>query len=118
MGGFDASNYVTKREWAVAQDGTHVPISVVYRKDLVKLDGSDPLLLYGYGSYEVMHLLACYFSVICFVSLAKMGRSGGFATGQNLKRVRVETRHIFSMGLRAAQVDPKLFFSLLYKSNL
>lgn len=53
LGGFDASNYVTKREWAIAQDGTHVPISIVYRKDLVKLDGSDPLLLYGYGSYEI-----------------------------------------------------------------
>ncbi|KAI3821860.1 hypothetical protein L1987_09434 [Smallanthus sonchifolius] len=53
LGGFDSSNYVTKREWAIAQDGTHVPISIVYRKDLVKLDGSDPLLLYGYGSYEI-----------------------------------------------------------------
>lgn len=58
LGGFDISNYVTKREWAVAQDGTHVPISIVYRKDLVKLDGSDPMLLYGYGSYEVMDLHA------------------------------------------------------------
>ncbi|CAI9289254.1 unnamed protein product [Lactuca saligna] len=53
LGGFDISNYVTKREWAVARDGTHVPISIVYRKDLVKLDGSDPMLLYGYGSYEI-----------------------------------------------------------------
>ncbi|KAL4592988.1 hypothetical protein LXL04_005997 [Taraxacum kok-saghyz] len=53
LGGFDSSNYVTKREWAVAEDGTHVPISIVYRKDVVKLDGSDPMLLYGYGSYEI-----------------------------------------------------------------
>nr|XP_043610054.1 protease 2-like [Erigeron canadensis] len=53
LGGFDASKYVTKREWVIAQDGTHVPISIAYRKDLVKLDGSDPLLLYGYGSYEI-----------------------------------------------------------------
>lgn len=53
LGGFDASNYVTERKWASASDGTQVPISIVYREDLVKLDGSDPLLLYGYGSYEV-----------------------------------------------------------------
>ncbi|XP_058090244.1 uncharacterized protein LOC131236807 isoform X1 [Magnolia sinica] len=53
LGGFDASRYATERQWAVASDGTQVPISIVYRKDLVKLDGSDPLLLYGYGSYEV-----------------------------------------------------------------
>nr|XP_043610066.1 protease 2-like [Erigeron canadensis] len=53
LGGYDAAKYVTKREWAIAQDGTHVPISIAYQKDLVKLDGSDPLLLYGYGSYEI-----------------------------------------------------------------
>ncbi|KAM0945285.1 putative oligopeptidase B transcription factor WD40-like family [Dioscorea sansibarensis] len=53
LGGFDSSNYVTDRKWAVASDGTQVPISILYQKDLVKLDGSDPLMLYGYGSYEV-----------------------------------------------------------------
>ncbi|KAL6332523.1 hypothetical protein AAG906_008562 [Vitis piasezkii] len=53
LGNFDASKYITERKWANAQDGTQIPISIVYRKDLVKLDGSDPLLLYGYGSYEI-----------------------------------------------------------------
>ncbi|PQP98381.1 Peptidase S9A/B/C oligopeptidase N-terminal beta-propeller [Prunus yedoensis var. nudiflora] len=53
LGGFEASNYVTERKWASAPDRTQIPISIVYRKDLIKLDGSDPLLLYGYGSYEV-----------------------------------------------------------------
>ncbi|XP_062229939.1 uncharacterized protein LOC133927464 isoform X3 [Phragmites australis] len=53
LGGFDASNYVTERKWAVAADGTQIPMSILYRKDLVKLDGSDPMLLYGYGSYEI-----------------------------------------------------------------
>ncbi|KAL7090718.1 hypothetical protein ACP275_12G058800 [Erythranthe tilingii] len=53
LGGFDSGNYLTERQWATSADGTKVPISIVYRKDLVKLDGSDPLLLYGYGSYEV-----------------------------------------------------------------
>ncbi|KAF3787714.1 Protease 2 [Nymphaea thermarum] len=53
LGGFNTSNYVTERKWSVASDGTRVPISIVYRKDLVKLNGTDPLLLYGYGSYEI-----------------------------------------------------------------
>ncbi|GER39216.1 prolyl oligopeptidase family protein [Striga asiatica] len=53
FGGFDSANYITQRVWATATDGTQTPISVVYRKDLVKLDGSDPLILYGYGSYEI-----------------------------------------------------------------
>src|SRR5688572_19756691 len=49
-GGFDRANYKAERVFATAQDGTKIPMSVVYRKG-VKLDGSAPLLLYGYGSY-------------------------------------------------------------------
>ncbi|CAL5354304.1 unnamed protein product [Camellia sinensis] len=52
LGGFDALNYVTERQWATAPDGTQIPISIVYQRNIVKLDGSDLLLLYGYGSYE------------------------------------------------------------------
>ena len=49
-GGFDRTNYKAERVFATASDGTKVPMSIVYRKG-VKLDGSAPLLLYGYGSY-------------------------------------------------------------------
>ncbi|KAJ6871981.1 hypothetical protein NC651_031159 [Populus alba x Populus x berolinensis] len=47
-------NMPTEMKWATASDGARVPISIVYRKNLVKLDGSDPLLLNGYGSHEVI----------------------------------------------------------------
>ncbi|KAK9830261.1 hypothetical protein WJX72_010654 [[Myrmecia] bisecta] len=53
LGGFDKANYITQRLWATAPDGVKVPISLVYRPDLVKLDGSAPMLLNGYGSYEI-----------------------------------------------------------------
>ena len=53
LGGFDSKNYVAEREWAKADDGTEIPISIVYRKGLVKLDGSDPMLLDAYGSYGI-----------------------------------------------------------------
>ncbi len=49
-GGFDRTHYASDRLMATAGDGTRIPISIVYRKD-VKKDGSAPLLLYGYGSY-------------------------------------------------------------------
>ncbi|HEY2579138.1 MAG TPA: S9 family peptidase [Streptosporangiaceae bacterium] len=45
-------DYTEHREWAVASDGTRVPISVVCPKG-TPLDGSAPCLLYGYGSYEM-----------------------------------------------------------------
>ena len=49
-GGFDRANYKSERVFATASDGTKIPMSIVYKKG-VKLDGSAPLLLYGYGSY-------------------------------------------------------------------
>ncbi|MFW0794052.1 S9 family peptidase [Gordonia sp. CPCC 205515] len=51
LGGYDPDDYVQTREWAVAGDGTRIPLSIVRRKGV---DDSRPaaLLLYGYGSYE------------------------------------------------------------------
>ena len=51
-GGFDRKNYKSERVFATAADGTRIPMSIVYRNG-VKLDGSAPLLLYGYGSYGI-----------------------------------------------------------------
>lgn len=51
LGGYDANDYEQHRDWAVAHDGTRVPISIIKRRDL-PADGPKPMLLYGYGSYE------------------------------------------------------------------
>ena len=48
---FSPADYEQYREWAVADDGTQVPISIVCRKGTPR-DGSAPGLIYGYGSYE------------------------------------------------------------------
>ena len=49
-GGFDRDNYVCERVFATASDGTKIPISLFFRKDL-KNKAQAPLYLYGYGSY-------------------------------------------------------------------
>lgn len=50
LGGFDPEDYESWREWATADDGTRIPMSLVRRKG-VPVPG--PALLYGYGSYEI-----------------------------------------------------------------
>jgi oligopeptidase B len=50
-GGFDAAQYRSERLWFKAGDGTEVPVSLVYRVDKFKKDGTSPLYVYGYGSY-------------------------------------------------------------------
>ncbi|MCU1482759.1 MAG: oligopeptidase [Subtercola sp.] len=74
LGGYDSSLYGQRREWAVAPDGTRVPISLVYRlgahgdgtpesataavssaehpSPAPRQPAPQPLVLYGYGSYE------------------------------------------------------------------
>ncbi|MDG3011558.1 S9 family peptidase [Rhodococcus sp. D2-41] len=56
LGGYDPAGYEQLREWAVAEDGTRVPISIVRRKQsgdaVAAAPTPAPLLLYGYGSYE------------------------------------------------------------------
>ena len=48
--GYDSSLYQSERIFAEASDGARMPISLVYRKGMVK-DGGNPLFLYAYGSY-------------------------------------------------------------------
>lgn len=49
---FDFEQYETKQLWTRSKDGTRVPLFVIHNKN-VKLDGSNPTVLYGYGGFEI-----------------------------------------------------------------
>jgi oligopeptidase B len=51
LGGFDPATYETKREWAIADDGVRIPMSLVWRRD--RPEGPGPALIGAYGAYEV-----------------------------------------------------------------
>ena len=73
LGDFDPERYEQHREWATAEDGTRVPISIVCPKGAPR-DGTMPLLLYGYGSYEAS--TDPYFTIS---RLSLLDRGVGFA---------------------------------------
>lgn len=52
LGGFDPQQYQAERVYAKAADGTRIPVSLVYKKELQR-DGQRPLLLQGYGAYGI-----------------------------------------------------------------
>jgi prolyl oligopeptidase len=51
--GYDAAAFETKQVFYPAKDGTRIPMFLMYRKGL-KLDGTNPTLLYGYGGFNVV----------------------------------------------------------------
>ncbi len=73
LGDFDPGAYEQHREWATAEDGTRVPISIVVPKGVPR-DGTTPLLLYGYGAYETS--IDPYFTIS---RLSLLDRGMGFA---------------------------------------
>jgi oligopeptidase B len=73
LGGFDPGAYEQHREWATADDGTRVPISIVVPSGAPR-DGSVPFLLYGYGAYETS--IDPYFTIS---RLSLLDRGMGFA---------------------------------------
>jgi len=51
LGEFNKDEYETKRLWAEASDGVKIPVTLVYKKSLLKKDGTNPLWITGYASY-------------------------------------------------------------------
>jgi oligopeptidase B len=51
--GHDPAAYECRRLFAAAPDGKHVPVTVLMKRGQA-LDGSAPMLLYGYGSYGII----------------------------------------------------------------
>jgi len=49
--GYDAGLYATERLWAPSRDGQRIPVTVAWRRDRARKDGSAPLLVIGYGAY-------------------------------------------------------------------
>jgi oligopeptidase B len=116
---FSSADYEQYREWAVADDGTRVPLSIVCRKGTPR-DGSAPCLIYGYGSYEIsidpgfsitrLSLLdrGFVFAIAHVRGGGEMGRSW-YDNGKMLKKKNTFTdfvasaRHLVSAGWTAPE---------------
>lgn len=75
---FDIENYETKQVFYTSKDGTKIPMFIVHKKGL-KLDGTNPTLLYGYGGFNIS--LTPYFSISNLVLL----ENGGVYAMPNLR---------------------------------
>lgn len=53
LGDFDPENYQSERIFITARDGKNIPVSIVYHKKLFTGKATNPMLVYGYGSYGI-----------------------------------------------------------------
>src|SRR5207244_7546663 len=65
---FDPSGYETKQAFYTSKDGTRVPMFVTHKKG-IKLDGSNPTYLYGYGGFNISLTPSFSVSVLAWLEL-------------------------------------------------
>jgi prolyl oligopeptidase len=82
----DTDRYVTEQVFYLSKDGTRVPMYITHRRDMVR-DGDQPLLLYGYGGFNVSLLPAFRASVLAWLEMggvyAEANLRGGGEYGEN-----------------------------------
>jgi oligopeptidase B len=96
VGGYNPDEYVTERQWATADDGTLIPMSIVYKKGIAK-NGNNPTLIYGYGSYGasmrpyIFLTRLSLLTVVLFTPLHTFGVDRKWAVN-GMKTVKCSTR--------------------------
>lgn len=109
--GHNPDDYVTRRLMAQSHDGELVPVSILHRRDM-KLDGSAPCLLYGYGAYGMA--IPASFNTNCLslvdrgfvyaIAHIRGGKDKGYAWYEDGKRgKKVNTFHDFIAAARHMQ---------------
>jgi prolyl oligopeptidase len=105
---FNPADYETIQVFYPSKDGTRVPMFITYKKGL-KLDGTNPTLLYGYGGFDIN--LTPYFSVADLVWLEMGGvyampnlRGGGeYGEDWHQAGMKLKKQNVFDDFIAAAQ---------------
>ncbi|MEN8121860.1 MAG: prolyl oligopeptidase family serine peptidase, partial [Bacteroidota bacterium] len=105
---FDTDQYETKQVFVKSKDGTKVPMFLVHKKGL-KLDGTNPTLLYGYGGFNIS--LTPSFSVTRLIwlenngifAMANMRGGGEYGEEWHLAGTKMEKQNVFDDFISAAE---------------
>jgi len=95
LGGYDPANYVTERVWAIARDGTKIPVSVVYRKGFKK-DGKAAMLQYAYGSYGLSMDPSFSVSTVSLLDRGMVYALAHIRGGQEMGRAWYDDGHLLN----------------------
>lgn len=105
---FNPDDYEVRQVYYHSKDGTRVPMFVVYKKG-IKLDGSNPTLLYGYGGFSVSILPAFSVSRLAWMEMggvyAQPNLRGGSEYGEAWHKAgtKLQKQNVFDDFIAAAQ---------------
>ncbi|RUT78447.1 prolyl oligopeptidase family serine peptidase [Ancylomarina longa] len=105
---FDPDDFVTEQKFYTSKDGTKVPMFIVHKKG-VKLDGSNPCLLYGYGGFDIS--LTPYFTPRRMVwlenggvfALANLRGGGEYGEKWHTAGTKMNKQNVFDDCIAAAE---------------
>ncbi|MBN1968239.1 MAG: S9 family peptidase [Candidatus Delongbacteria bacterium] len=104
----DLSNFVTEQIFFTSKDGTKVPMFIVRRRD-IKLDGNNPVMLYGYGGFNVSLTPSYAYTIIPFVEkggiYAQVTLRGGGEYGEEWHKagMKFNKQNVFDDFISAAE---------------
>ncbi|MGY3944970.1 prolyl oligopeptidase family serine peptidase [Aeromonas tecta] len=105
---FNPADYVSEQRFYQSKDGTRVPLIISYRKGL-KLDGSNPTILYGYGGFDVSLTPSFSVSVANWLDLggvyavANLRGGGEYGQAWHLAGTQMNKQNVFDDFIAAAE---------------
>lgn len=105
---FNPDSYVSEQVFYTSKDGTRVPMTITYKKGLKK-DGSNPLMLYGYGGFDISLTPTFSATRIPFLEnggiyvVANLRGGGEYGEAWHLAGTRMHKQNVFDDFIAAAE---------------